>query len=75
MVNIIIDGKSFLVDPCQTLLSAAATCGIEIPSLCSIDSFYNGCDYAKLRSQARALLKLVKLIRQKAWQSSPFRTV
>nr|WP_267880198.1 FAD-dependent oxidoreductase [Shewanella marina] len=60
MVNIIIDGKSFLVDPCQTLLSAAATCGIEIPSLCSIDSFYNGCGLCQVEIAGKGIVKACK---------------
>lgn len=43
MVNIMIDGRQYQVEQNQTLLSAAETCGIEIPSLCGSDGFSDCC--------------------------------
>ncbi|CAM3937390.1 Glutamate synthase [NADPH] small chain [Vibrio aerogenes CECT 7868] len=42
MINIIIDGRQYQVEPNQSLLSAAEACGIEIPSLCGSDGL-SGC--------------------------------
>ncbi|SJN52943.1 Glutamate synthase [NADPH] small chain [Vibrio ruber DSM 16370] len=38
MVNIMIDGSTYTVDPNQTLLSATTACGIALPSLCDTDN-------------------------------------
>ncbi|MGF1817582.1 FAD-dependent oxidoreductase, partial [Vibrio splendidus] len=37
MIQIVIDGKYRIVDQGQTVLEAAKTCGLEIPSLCGLN--------------------------------------
>ena len=37
MIQIVIDGKYRIVEQGQTVLEAANTCGVEIPSLCGLN--------------------------------------
>jgi formate dehydrogenase beta subunit len=57
MVNIIIDEKSYTVDPNQTLLNAAKACGITIPSLCGTDGCHQHCNLCVIEICGQGIVK------------------
>ncbi|KPA51570.1 NADH-ubiquinone oxidoreductase [Photobacterium leiognathi subsp. mandapamensis] len=57
MVTITIDGQSYKVDKNQTLLAAAKTCGIEIPSLCDVDEFSQECVLCDVEVAGKGIVK------------------
>ncbi|KJF83294.1 FAD-dependent oxidoreductase [Photobacterium angustum] len=61
MVTINIDGNSFQVDKNQNVLEAAKQCGIEIPSLCDIDTFTDECALCDVEIAGKGIVKACKV--------------